>query len=168
MMIKNNLKSGYSLIELMIYIALFALLSIVLVRSLITVMRTYTTAQTYRALQNNGELAMERITRELRSGTTVTASACGTAPGTLSIASTDASSVAHTNAFAVSNGKVALTTDGGSANNITTSEVSVTYLTFCRFTTTDGTGVKTVLTLQTTSANPVSATFNSTIILRGI
>ena len=167
-MIMKRKQGGYSLIELVIYIALFAVLSVVLVKSLVTVMRTYGTSKRYRALQNNGELVMERITRELREGTTATTSSCATTIGTLSIASTDASSTSHTNAFAVQNGIVQLTTDGGTANNISTSEVSATALTFCPITTATTTAVKVTLTLNTlANSNSTSASFYSTIILRG-
>ncbi len=164
---RHHTQKGYSLIELLIYIAIFAVLSIVLVRSLVTVMRTYAAGARYRALQNNGELVMERITRELRAGTSAVTSTCATNPGTLSIASTDASSQNHTNNFVVTSGAVMLATDGGSSNAISTSQVTVTALTFCSFTTPSGAGVKTVLTLRVPGNYPTTASFYSTILLRG-
>ncbi len=160
-------QSGYSLLELLIYIALFTVISLVLVRSLVTTMRTYAAAQSYRALQNNGELAMERITRELREGTTATTSACATTPGTLSISGTDSTGTAHSAAFSVSSGAVRLAINGGSASNLTTGEVTVSSLTFCSFTTAVGTGIKTKLVLATTKGVIANATFYSTILLRG-
>ena len=159
-------QSGYSLLELLIYIALFTFLSVVLVQSLITVMKTYAQAQSYRALQNNGELAMERITRELRNGSTASTSACVATPGTLSIASSDASGDTHTTVFGVNTGRVQLTIDGASPSDITTDEVAVSSLTFCRFTTPVGSAVKAVLVLTTTKGVIVSAPFYTTIVLR--
>lgn len=164
---KDREQAGYSIFELIIYIALFIVISLVLVRSLLTVMKTYAAAQSYRALQNNGELAMERITRELREGTSVSASSCATTPGTLSISGTDSSGAAHTEAFSVSSGVLQLATNGGSASALTTSEVTVSSLTFCSLTTSVGTGIKTMLTLTTTRGVISSATFYSTILLRG-
>ncbi len=173
---KKILQNGYSIMELLIYIALFAFLSVVLVRSLITVMKTYATAQSYRALQNNGELIMERITREIRNGTTATTSSCLTTPGTLSIVSTDTNNATHTNSFAVLNSKVQLTTDTDSALNISTDEVSVTSLTFCSFNNvstatpivTVSKGIKVKLVLSTNRGHIVSVPFYSTVLLRGI
>ncbi|MBP6904565.1 MAG: hypothetical protein KBB91_00725 [Candidatus Pacebacteria bacterium] len=158
---------GYSVLELLIYIALFAFLSVVLIQSLVTVMKTYTQAQSYRALQTNGEFVMERITRELRNGTTATTSACATTPGTLSIASTDSGGTSHTNVFMVADAKAQLVTDGAGAVDLSTTEVSVTSLTFCSLTTPVGQGVKTTLVLSTTKGIPISASFYSTIVLRG-
>jgi|GEM_PF-2563998 len=164
---KTSRTGGYSLMELLVYIALFALISLVLINALITVMRTYASAVRYRTLQNNGSLVMERITRELREGTTATTSVCATTPGTASIASTDTANVAHTNTFSVSNGIIQLATDGGAATNLSTSEVTVTSLTFCPITIGTGAAVKTKLVLTTTGTAPYSATFYSTIVLRG-
>jgi hypothetical protein len=160
-------EGGYSMMELVVYIALFVLISVVLINALTTVMRTYASAVRYRTVQNNGNLVMERITRELREGKSATTSACATTPGTVSIASIDAASVAHTNTFSVANGTVQLTTDGGAATNLSTSEVTVTSLTFCPITLAAGSAVKTTLVLTTTGNTPYSTTFYSTIVLRG-
>jgi len=157
---KQSVQSGYSLLELLIYVALFALLSIILVRSLVTVMRTYATAQAYRALQNNGELIMERITREVRAGRSISGvSQCPTTASTITI--TD--SAATTTTFGVSAGVVQI---GGIP--LSTSEVSVSSLALCSFTTTTGIGVKTKLVLTTTQGFVTSATFYGTTMLRGI
>lgn len=162
-------QSGYSLIELVVYIALFIFLSIVITNSLLSVMRTYTTAQRYRALQNNGELIMERLTREVRNGSgTTILSECSTNPGTISISSTDTNNVAHTNIFTVSGGLALLQTDGGGTTPISTNEVTVSVLKFCRVATPTGNGIKISLTLTTTGKNPTDASFYSTALFRGL
>lgn len=166
-MTTRRLQSGYSIMELVVYIALFVVISLVLIRSLLTVMRTYAAAQSYRALQNSGELAMERITREIREATTASASTCATTPGTLSLSGTDTNGASHSAAFSVSGGTLRLAIDGGSASSLTTSEVTVSSLTFCSFTTAVGTGIKTKLVLTTTKGVITPATFYSTILLRG-
>ncbi|HWC57511.1 MAG TPA: hypothetical protein VG621_00965 [Candidatus Paceibacterota bacterium] len=160
--------NGYSLIELVVYIALFILLSLVLIQALVSVMRTYATGARYRALEDNGELVMERITRELRNGSTATTSTCPTTATTITLASTDASGGTHTTIFGLSGGNVTLATDGGSAQAISTSDVTASTLTFCSFTTAVGTGVRVHLVLATTrGTSTTSAAFSSTILLRG-
>ena len=157
---KQLSQSGYSLLELLIYVGLFALLSIILIRSLVTVMRTYATAQAYRALQNNGELIMERITREVRSGRSISGiSQCPTTGSTITI--TDPTNTTTT--FSLSAGTIQI--DGAA---LSTSEVSVASLALCSFSTSAGTGVKTKLVLTTTHGFVTSATFYATTILRGV
>ncbi len=168
MKINTKQQFGYSIIELLIYIALFAFLSIILVQSLITVMKTYAASSKYRALQNNGELVMERLTREIRNSHEVSAiSACGATSGTLTLASTDADDTDHINTFSTAAGHIRLATDGSGASDISTNEVTVTALSFCSITTPVGKGVKSKLILMTPDATPTYASFYSTVLLRG-
>jgi Tfp pilus assembly protein PilW len=159
-------QQGYSLIELVIYIALFTMISIILVRSLLEVMSTYATAQGYRRLQNNGELIMERITREVRDASDITASSIlGTNPGTLALTGTDSDENDTAVTFSVSNNAVQIN-DNGDVGNLSTSEVAVTSLIFRSITTAVGEGVKVELTLTTTNGYIVSSSFYSTIMIR--
>lgn len=157
-----TMQAGYSLLELVIYIGLFALLSIVLMQSLMSVVRTYAAASRYRTLQTNGEIVMERITRSVRGAQTVATSLCGASSGTL--VTTD--SVGSTNAFALSSGTLTLAVDGGAASPLTTSEVSVTTFTVCPITTPVGSGTKVTLTLATTDSTPTTASFYTTTMSR--
>ncbi len=155
----SSSQRGYSLIELVIYLGLFAFLSMILIRSLVTVMRTYAQAQNYRALQNNGELIMERITREIRSGTTVTTSTCPTTSSTLTIASTGG----HTNIFALVGSKIQLTSDG-TTRDISTTEVTVSSLSFCSYSTPTSRAVKVKVVL--TSKTGLAIPWYTTIVVR--
>ncbi len=151
---------GYSLLELLIYIALFAVISIVLVRSLIVVMRTYASAQANRRLQNNGELIMERITREVRDAESISSGTFGTNPGVLALSGEDGNTT-----FSVVSDAVQVN-DDGTIGALSTNKVSVTSLVFRRITTPVGEGVKIELTLTTANAVIKSASFYSTALLR--
>jgi len=159
------LQKGYSLLELVIYIALFTLFSIVIIRSLVTVTQTYATAAAYRRLQNNGELIMERITREARNASSISNGTYGTNPGAVTFVGTDTDDVSHTVSFAVVNGAIQVT-DNGVSSNISTTEVSPTSFIVRHITTADGEGVKVELQLTTANGYIVSAPFYSTIMLR--
>jgi Tfp pilus assembly protein PilW len=156
-----SLQRGYSLLELVIYLALFTLLSIVLIKSLVTVMRTYATAQSYRALQNNGELVLERITREVREADSFSGGTYGINPGTLGL-----SANGQITTFSVVNGAVQIN-DNGTTGILTTSEVTVTSLIFKQITTTTTKGVKVELTLTTASGYSNSISLYTTIMMRG-
>lgn len=164
----KNKQAGYSLLELVIYIAFFIMLSILIVRSLVSVMRTYKSASDFRSLQNNGELIMERITREIRLGNSVSTSSCPTLSDNMTLNSKDESGESQIVKFNLSNeGDVILTNTDGVAAAISTAEVTVSTLSFCTFTTGESQGVKSHVVLVTKSVNPVTADFYSTILLRG-
>ncbi|HEY0980358.1 MAG TPA: prepilin-type N-terminal cleavage/methylation domain-containing protein [Candidatus Paceibacterota bacterium] len=159
MKIKNTNK-GYSLLELLVYVALFAMISVLLVHSLVVLMRTYASAQGFRRLQNNGELIIERITREVRDAESISTGTFGTHPGTLTLASGG-----DTVAFAVSNGAATIT-ENSTTGILSTSQVAVTNMVFRRITTPVGEGVKVELTLTATGGVIRTASFYSTALLR--
>lgn len=160
-------QSGYSLLELVIYIALFALLSLVLIRSLFTVMKTYKTASQYRTLQNNGEIVMERITRETRLGNLITTSACPTNSNSVTITSKDDSGNSKTVSFALTSDQLKLTDQDGNTAALSNTRVSVQTANFCSFSTPVGTGLKVFISLTTTSTPSIQANFYSTVLIRG-
>ncbi len=164
---QQNYSKGYSLIELVIYIALFVVISIVIVQSLVFVMKTYANARSFRALQQNGELVMERITREVRQSNTVStaSSVFGVTPGTLVVSGLTSGGSAYTDTFSVVNGAVQLSTTGV-ISTLSTNEVVVNALTFWNITTANSDAIKVRLDLTTVKAPIVSKSFYSTIILR--
>lgn len=160
-------QQGYSLMELLIYIAIFIAVSVVIIQALVLMMRTYTSAVAYRRLQTNGELVMERIIRETRSADSinVAGSVFGTHPGVLAIQTTDENNIAHAVTFSVVNNVVQIN-DSGVIGDLSSLEVVVDSLIFRRFTTSNGEGVKVELTLTTANGLIVSAPFYSTVVRR--
>lgn len=155
-------KGGYSLLELVVYVALFAVISVVLVRSLLTVMKTYARAQAYRQLQNNGELVMERIIREVRDAESITGGTYNSSPGAITLTNAQ---INTTVGFTVADRAVVVTTEGVPAV-LSSENVRVDSLVFRVLTTPYGTGVKTELLLSTSGNPSVSAAFYSTTLLR--
>lgn len=161
-------QSGYSLLELLIYVALFSALSVLLVKSLITSLNVYAAAQSYRRVQAEGELAMERIVREIRSATSITtaSSTFDSSPGTLVLVGTDSAGASRTVTFSVVSNQLQIN-DNGTVGTLTSSTISISSLIFRRITTSYSSAVKVELTLATSVGRSVSASFYDTVILRG-
>lgn len=153
-------QTGYSLLELLIYIALFTIISVLLIRSLVVIMRTYASAQANRRLQNNGEVILERISREVRDAKSISSGTFSVSPGTLTLIGDDG-----TVSFAVVNGALEIN-DGGTVGALSTSAVAITTLIFRKIETPNGEGVKTELMLTTTNSTLKSTSFYSTTLLR--
>jgi len=164
---KSNYSKGYSIIELLVYIALFVLISLVVVKSLIYMMKTYSDARSFRTVQQNGELVMERLTREIRQANTVSVagSAFGSSPGTLSLSGKDNSNAPYTAVASLVNGVAQLTINGVSSS-LSSDEVSISNLTFWNITTATSNAIKLQLTLTTTNAPVVTKSFYTTVVLR--
>jgi Tfp pilus assembly protein PilW len=159
-------QSGYTLVELLVYLVIFILISVAVIQSLVYSMKTYATAQAYRRLQSNGELIMERIVREIRDadafgGTSV----YDTTPGMLVLYGTDESSASYTRTFTLSGNQVQII-DSSGTNAIASNEVVINSLIFRKITTAAGEGVKIELTLTTANGYINSASFYDTAFLR--
>ena len=107
-------QSGYSLLELLVYVALFSALSVLLVKSLVTSLSVYAAAQSYRRVQSEGQLVMDQLVREVRNATSVTvaASTFGTSPGVLVLVGEDDFGAARTVTFSVVNNRLQINDNG--------------------------------------------------------
>lgn len=64
--IKLNKKKGISLIEIIIYIAIFSMISILVMNSFIVVLSSFSAVRVNHDLLNSGNNTMEKISREIR------------------------------------------------------------------------------------------------------
>jgi Tfp pilus assembly protein PilW len=160
-------QKGNSLIELMVYLGIFSVLCLVIIKSLVTSMTIYSQSQAYRKVQSQGELVMERITRELRQATSVTSGTYNTSPGSVSLSGKDLSSTPETVVFDVSGGNVQVTVNGATPTPLTGGQVGVSSLIFRSVTTSVGTAIKVELILTTTSGYKITTPFYTTVLLRG-
>jgi type II secretory pathway pseudopilin PulG len=161
---------GYSIVEILIYLAIFTILSVLVINSFITVTRSFSTTRTNRDLLESGSGAMDRISREIRQAKSVDVpnSTFGTSPGVLSLSSTDSGGTAETVKFIVESGALNVYINGTLVGNLIDSNISVYSLIFRHITTTEGEGVKIELTLQDTPGpTPKLEKFYDTILLRG-
>lgn len=165
---KSSFQEGYSMLELIVYLAIFAVISLVLVKSLITSINTYAQAQEYRRLQNNGELVMERITREIRQAKTITAgsSTFDNNNGVLVLTGNDLSNTPQTVTFATSGNTITVTVNG-TTSILTSSQVAPVSLVFRNVNTGGNNALKIELKLKTIVGPLVTSDFYNTVSLKG-
>ncbi len=156
--------------EMLIYLAIFTMLSILVINSLITVMTSFSTTRTNRDLLESGSTAVERISREIRQAKTidVTNSVLGSSPGVLQLNSTDGSGNALIIKFITSGGALNIYEGGTLKDNLLGQNITINSLVFRRIVTTNSEAVKIEMTIQDNNSKSVkTANFFDTIILRG-
>jgi type II secretory pathway pseudopilin PulG len=161
---------GYSMVEMLVYLAIFSVMSIVVIDSFTTVTRSFDTTHANRDLLESGEVAMEHMSREIResTNTNVLSSTFGTNPGLLSLSSIDGSGNGRTVIFTLENSTLDMYQNGTLVGSLLDSNVSISNLIFRRIVTPKGEAIKIEMTLTTTSSTtPAQANFYDTIILRG-
>ena len=165
---KINKNKGYSLIEIVVYLAIFSALSVLVINSFIVILGSFNTTRANRDLLQSGSKTMERLSREIRQAESVDLvnSTLGSSPGVLQLNSRDSAGTAMTVRFAIASGNLNLYENGTLVDNLVTENISPTSLIFRRITTTNGDAVKIELTVQDTSSSKTENFYN-TVILRG-
>jgi Tfp pilus assembly protein PilW len=167
--INTKYKSGFSIIELMVYISVFTFISILVINMFISVSSAFVEIKSNHELARSGSALLEKMTREIKWANTIDASSTlGTAPSTLILNGTNSSGIARSVTFSVINGKVNFTEDAVDSGSLLTSSVTVDSFLVREITTTTSSAVKIEATLTFTRANSSrTETFYSTVALRG-
>ncbi|MBI2639426.1 MAG: prepilin-type N-terminal cleavage/methylation domain-containing protein [Candidatus Sungbacteria bacterium] len=165
-------RNGFTLIELVVYVALLSVISLVTVNSILILNRTLVSFRLERRLTTSADTAMRRIGRELRLANDVYASSTlGVFPGVLSLSSQESEDDAALKDVMIytSGGAVILRRATSSPTVLTGDGVMVTNLMFWKIT--NGTVSKSVKVELTLSALSGSASttknYYTTIVLRG-
>lgn len=162
-MIKQKIQKGYSLLELVIYIAIFSMVAIIIIQSLLYSIRTYAIAQSYRRLQSDGELVLERLTRDIRNTeNTATGTFGGTASTLLLELPTESSTVQTT--YQIQDGILTATTNGTSVA-LTGDDVVVEGFTVHSLSSAEGQALRIRIALRTNGKVQTTALFSNTIML---
>ena len=162
---KNNI-FGYSIVEMVVYLAIFAVLSILVINSFITILSSFNVTSVNRKLLESGTISMERMSREIRQAQDI-----------------DANSTAGSLVLKVASGYVCFTKTntnnlnfstgssyscGTSLGDLLDDDVSLTNIEFRNITTTESKAVKIEMLLEYQEGTIVkSEKFYDTIILRG-
>lgn len=169
-MTKLSYKTGYSIIETIIYIALFTILSVLVINSFITVLSTFSVSRVNRNMLDSGLGAMERMSREIRQAKSVDVgnSTFAADPGALTLSTTDSNGNARTVKFISENHTVNLYENGSLLGPLSSANISVTNLVFRHIVTTKSEAVKIEMTLGDATGNSEkNENFYDTVILRG-
>ncbi len=166
--IKHTNKKGYTIIETIIYIVLFTMLSLVFTKTLIVIMSSYTKIQGSRDIVETAQVVMERVSREFRQGVDLDGGSVYSATvSDITIHGEDADGVARTARFARSGDDILFYENGVLLGNLNGPNTVVTSFSANQVTTAEGKGVKMSITIENTKGVIVSKTFYNTIILRG-
>ena len=152
------------MVEMLFYLSIFAIFSVVLINVLIVMTRSFRETAVFADLVK-GSAIMERMAREVSQS-----------PGIVSISSTDLKlyvgdlpTANNTIEFLLSGSDVVLEEDDVAVGNLNSPNVSVSNLLFTEITTTEGKAVKIEYTISS-NRDPQARVYNfyDTVILRGI
>lgn len=166
---KTKTTGGYSIVEILIYVALFATLSIAVINSFIVVVSSFSSTRVNRNLLESGSTIMERISREVRQSYAidVSGSTFGTSPGVLYMNTTSTGGSNTTVKFVVENGLLNMYNGSSLVGSLNSPSISIQSIIFRKISTAESEAVKIELTLEdTTSKTSRSENFYDTIILR--
>lgn len=158
---KNN--SGYTLVEVLVYLILFSILSLVLIQAMITMMRSFKETRIYGELIQGGEV-MEKIGREIKQAYGINS----INSNTLILNTKDENGNNKTIQFSLSNSNIQFLENGSLSGNLNTPNISVTALSFAQITTPKGKAVKTSFAIRANDDSSVhTENFYNTTVLRG-
>ncbi len=128
----NKHLRGFSLVEMVVYVGVVALLASVLVATLIPLARAYGDLAVSRDVNASAYAALDRFVREARAADAVVvgSSVLGAHPGSVTFTKTDADGVASTVQFSLVGGTLHITDGGVDLGPLTHSSVTVENLVF--------------------------------------
>lgn len=162
--------SGVTLFETIVYIAIFAVLFILVINVLITMSGSFTEVERFRQVTTGGALPLERMSREIRDANSINVaeSAFETSPGALTVNTKDAQGNSHTVHFFVTNQTLFIETDSDGGTPLVGDGVVVTNLIFRDISGDKSQAVKIELEVQNKNGSrKISIPFYNTIVLRG-
>jgi len=165
-----NLVWGFSLIETIIYLAIFTVMSVLVINSFITILSSFNKTNIDRRMLESGSAVMEKMSREIRQAKNVDIanSTLGSTPGVLQLNSTDDDGNPVIIKFIVENQSFNLYRNGVLVGNLLNKNISITNLIFRRVSTTNSEAVKIEMILQYSDGRDVrTENFYNTIVLRG-
>lgn len=160
---KNKIKSGYALLELLFYIAFFAVLSLIVIDAMVVMAGSFKETTLQAELMQGGTI-MERMSREIRQAYDINSISAND----LKLNTKDSSGADKTVEFLLSGSNLQLLENAVFTGNLNTPNISITALTFTQITTAKGKAVKVFFTIK--SANDTlgrTQDFYDTIALRG-
>lgn len=164
-------KKGFTLVEMLVYLAMLGAISILISHSFIAMTRSFGSVKLSRNINESALVAMERITREIRSAYEINTgdSIFGSSPGRLSLIGLNDAGATTTVKLYMQGSNIFVEKGGYSSEPITSSSTMATSLIFNQINaSTTSKAIKLELELSG-SAGPVSRTdkFYNSIILRG-
>ena len=170
--IKFHAQRAFTLVELLVYVSLFAVLLVGIVNAMLILTDAYRTVSTERKMETSAITLMDRIMREAKRSTGVSAGAFDVPNGSVTLQT--GSSTNPTIVFYLQNGK-AYVTDANDSSPLTDSDVVVQSMIFSHYPVyniqyaTSSVLLKVDFTINSGSTTPnfTARTFYGSAILRG-
>ena len=158
---------GFTLIEMVVYIAIIAVVFALVLTGMISLYRASTTARESREQNLAATIALERMSREIRDAKSilVASSTFSTTPGKLVIKTDNASTTGGYYTFNLATSSVFITANAASST-LTGSEARVTELRFWRIVATNSEAVRIKMSVTNKASTTDVRTFYDTIVLR--
>lgn len=169
---KKNFAShkGFTLIEVIIYVSILALLLSSVTYGVTMLLKTYKNVKEVRRVENSSISAMDRMVREIRNATSINvgSSSLNNTNGVLALDTTDIDGDAATVRFYLRNSRVYVEENGVELGPLTQAQTRASSLTFSSIATSTAASVKIELTIMGSTSTPnLSKNFYSTTVLRG-
>ena len=162
---KKNSNKGFSLVEMIFYIALFALLTIVIVKTLVTMTKSFKEVSVQREITQGGEI-LERISREIRQANKINTAV--DVEGDFRLDSKDESGNYKLVEFVLTNSNIRLLENNNYIGDLNSPNIKVTTLNFYKLATAQGNAVRIFLTISSKhDSKNRSYSYQNTVVLRG-
>lgn len=162
---------GFTLVEMVIYVTLFALISVLAINATITVMKAFYTLRVEQSINQSATTALERMSREIRNayGVDTVNSTLDASPGHLTLLTTDDANALTTTEFYVTAGnQIGMKVGGVDQGLLVSKTITATNLVFTLLTNANSKAVRVQMTLRDSrSTSPKTVNFYDTIVLRG-
>ena len=172
--IQKNKKytTAFTLIESVIYVVAFSVISIALVQVIISVNQTYAAIKSTQALEMSASDSLNRMSRDIKNATSViigASSTFGVSPGKLALSSKDCSGNIRSVEYYVDSANMLQVKENGmSVGKLTSSSTPVSSLIFKLIDTSNSSAIKIDMSLQVLKNRATTTeSFHSTYILRG-
>lgn len=167
----NKKKSGFTLVEMILYVGFFSVLSTLTITATFLIMKSFYVLRLTQSVNQSATVALERLSREIRNAYDVDTlqSTFNVNPGRLMLKTKDSAGQNTTAEFyIVAGNQLGLKEGGVDKGLLVTKTVVLTNLVFRLITTGNSKAVKIEATIQDSRAADTQTTkFYDTIVLRG-
>ncbi len=166
----RNKKHGFTLVEMIVYIAFFAVLSILAVNATLIVMKSFYSIRLTQNINQSATVGLERMSREIRNAYEIDTvnSTFATNPGRLTLRTKDSSGANTTIEFYVNGNQLFIKEGNVDKGSLMTKNAVLTNLVFRQIANPNSRAVKIEMTIRDTrGAMQKDVNFYNTIILRG-
>ncbi|MDO8728803.1 MAG: prepilin-type N-terminal cleavage/methylation domain-containing protein [bacterium] len=165
----NSKVRGFSLVEMLIYIAILVLMLAVIMNVVVSIIRSGRIVKSLKNVENSATVSIERLVRELRQAESinVSLSILNENPGRLLLEGIDDMGTPRTVEFYLFEDRILFKENGIDIGALTQMDAQVSNLTFYRFFGPNSEGIRTEMTIESgTSTHYRSEKFYSSALLR--